>query len=169
MKLNDTQIENLCKKKDLVTPYDRKYLQPHSIDLTLGTNFKVPIPERKGEFDDYHINKGSLFKIKPNQFVLAHTKETISLPQDILGFVCGKSSIARCGIVIESAGLIDAGFLGEITLELYNQSPWELKLTEGMSICQAYFIKVKKPSIKDYSKIGNYNLQTGARKSYLNL
>lgn len=169
MKLNDAQIENLCKKKDLVTPYDRKYLQPHSIDLTLGSDFKIPIAEEKGKFRTIFRSKNSPFILHPKEFVLARTIETINLPQNILGFVCGKSSIARWGIATEEAGLIDAGFSGTITLEVYNKSPWDIKLTPGMAICQAYFNKVKKPSIKNYSKDGHYNNQQDSTQSCIQM
>jgi deoxycytidine triphosphate deaminase len=202
--LNDSRIRYFAQEVNLVTPYDDSQLQPHSIDLRLGTNFKVPkkpstdivgytnvttkqvgstqslhdssgsweynftypsyiCDEHKGEYDDIDIPEEGVFNLPSLSFVLAHTVEIIKVPLNLVGFACGKSTIARNGLQIEAAGLLDAGFHGQVTLELFNMSPWTLSLRAGMPICQAYFCNADEPMHKFYSKIGHYNGQRGAK------
>jgi dCTP deaminase len=191
--LNDSRIRYFIQQSDLITPYDESLLQPHSIDLRLGTNFKIPVRpttdksfvagpkwihnevtytemvnhyeynEHKGEFHDVDIETDGSFMLPSLSFVLAHTIEIVKVPQNLVGFCCGKSTIARNGLQIEAAGLLDAGFHGQVTLELFNMSPWSLNLKAGLPICQVYFCNADEPMHKFYNKIGHYNGQRGAK------
>ena len=86
----------------------------------------------------HNLNSGPL-TLYCNCFILASTLETISVPSDLCGFVVGKSSVARKGMQIESAGLVDPGFKGQLTLEVINFSREPFILTVGMRIAQIFF------------------------------
>jgi dCTP deaminase len=169
--LNDHFIQLLSERDGLITPYNRDNVQPHSYDCTLDDVIRVAYYDEKSDeryWDQYNCYTNEFF-LKPGQFALASTKEYFRIPQDIVGFVQGKSTVGRNGLQIENAGLIDAGFSGAITLELYNMAPWPIKLKAGMRICQVHFTSVDAPVYKDYSKIGHYNGQRGATKAVYTL
>jgi len=106
------------------------------------------------------------YKLMPNEFVLMASQEILNIPNGILSFVQGRSSIARLGIQTEQAGLIDAGFRGTITLEVFNQSSYPIYLYKGMRIAQVYFFKAQYADrlygIKNNSKYQNQIVATGS-------
>jgi len=69
------------------------------------------------------------------------TKETLKIPNGIVAFIQGRSSVARLGIQVEQSGLVDSGFTGTITLEMFNESSEKIMLFEGMRIAEVYFFK----------------------------
>ncbi|WP_395000818.1 dCTP deaminase [Acinetobacter sp.] len=160
--LNDLQITTHADS-NLIVPFSEELLQPHSYDATLDSIIKI------ATYNPFTKERGWLLRdlskedveLEHGDFALASTVEVFTLPQTIVGFVQGKSSVGRNGLQIENAGLIDAGFSGAITLELYNMAPWPIKLTKGMSICQIHFTPVEAPRFKNYSKTGHYNGQRG--------
>lgn len=158
--LNDSKIIELAQIEG-ISPFDMEYLQPHSYDARLANMIKIPSytpSTKKKEWVDHTFDE---VEIESKEFVLASTIEYFKLPENVVGFVCGKSTIGRNGLQIENAGLIDAGFEGAITLELYNMAPWPITLKADMRICQIYFFDVESPEYKNYQKIGNYNKQVG--------
>lgn len=160
--LNDEAIIHEVAINQMIVPFDLHLLQPHSYDCTLDTMIKFA--KYSEEFDERRWDTRSCAEglwLNPREFALASTVEFFHIPQYVVGFVQGKSSIGRNGLQIENAGLIDAGFSGAITLELYNMAPWPIKLTKGMSICQIHFTGVDMPLVKNYSKTGHYNGQKG--------
>lgn len=169
--LNDFLIKLNSERDALIAPFALKNLQPHSYDATLDQKIKVAryLPETDSKVWEYFDCFTEDFSLKPGEFALASTVEYFKLPQDIVGFVQGKSSVGRNGLQIENAGLIDAGFEGTITLELYNMAPWPIKLKAGMPICQMHFTTVESPVYKDYSRIGHYNGQTGPTEAVYKL
>ena len=84
--------------------------------------------------------------IKPNEFVLLASNEILNIPNGIVGFVQGRSSIARIGMQTEEAGLVDSGFRGTITFEVYNETPYSIRIYKGMRVAQIYFIKSQRSS-----------------------
>lgn len=172
--LNDVRIKNLCEDKLLVKPFELGNLQSHSLDCRLGDTIKTA----QCEFTDHHtsftkhwvidnLTEGRYF-LQPGTFALASTVEYFNCPPTIAGIVCGKSSIGRNGLQIENAGLIDPGFHGQITLELYNMAPWPIELHANMLICQVYFYDVEKAEINPYMlKASNYCGQKGPTISRL--
>lgn len=160
--LNDQAIDTLAFGQGVITPYNIKNLQPHSLDLTLGKEFKViDINPYSTARRFIKLNKEN-FTIGPHEFVLAHTEEVVNLPTGIVGMVQGKSTIGRNGLQIENAGLIDEGFVGQITLELYNMTAVPLNLKAGMPICQILFYKTEPAVLTSYKNQGHYNGQSGA-------
>lgn len=134
MILCDGDIERIIKEKGfyIVNPFNEEMLQPNSIDLTLSSELKTI------EGKSIDISQDS-YILKPHEFILGSTFEKIAVPVDLCGHIDGKSSIGRLGVFIENSGFVDSGFIGNITLEIYNASNKEFELTEGMSICQIIF------------------------------
>lgn len=161
--LRDLDIEIEAKRNSLIKPFELNNVQPHSYDATLHDVIKVAHYDPMTEERSWIIKNCFVEPVElgPQQFALASTNEYFKLTQNLVGFVQGKSSIGRNGLQIENAGLIDAGFEGMITLELFNMAPWPIKLTAGMSICQIHFTAVSSPVYKNYALIGHYNKQTG--------
>lgn len=144
---------------------DRNAIQPNSVDIHLGREFAHQRSD--GTFETF--NAESII-LRPGDFVLATTKEYFYFPVNMHGVLQGKSSWARLGLYVESAGLFDSGFEGEGVIELTNQSCSPLALDAGKPIAQMIFIRnlpVKRPyGKKKYSK-SNYQSQKGAQQSVL--
>lgn len=134
----------------LVNPYNEEMLQPSSVDLTLGWELK----NLHGKSVD--LRCGS-YKIKPQEFILGSTFEKIHIPYDLCGHIDGKSSIGRLGVFVHvSSGFCDAGFTGNVTLEIFNASDKEFELYHGMKICQILFETLTHPVRKPYGTRGNH-------------
>lgn len=151
MNLSDCDLAKALERGDLVIdPLNTAAIQPASVDLTLGEEFMFwPRDSFRGTIDmglaareapkmDREIcGNGMHFEVFPGQFVLATTEETVGLADGFCARVEGRSSIGRFGLMVHAtAGFIDPGFKGKITLEMYNLSPHVIKLYPGQSICQ---------------------------------
>lgn len=146
-------------------PFDRVRLQPASLELTLDDEILVDVhgePMRVGRISE----DGLLY---PGCFVLASTIETVHIPNDLVAQVDGKSSYARRGLVVhQTAGFIDPGFRGQITLEFSNASLNPIRLTVGMAICQLVFFQMTGPAQRPYGSPGlgsHYQGQSGPTPS----
>ncbi|HID66372.1 MAG TPA: dCTP deaminase [Aquificaceae bacterium] len=165
MILSDRTIKELIEKGELIVePYEPSHVQCSSLDLRLGN--QIAVYENVGCIDVKKELKGvkvvefrEYFEIKPKEFLLATTLEYIKLPNYITAFVEGRSSLGRLGLFIENAGWVDAGFEGQITLELFNANNCPIRLYKGMRICQLVFAKLDKKPEKVYS--GKYKGQKG--------
>ena len=145
--------------KDIVYPYNEKHVQPNSYELTLDDTIKIPS-------EIGWIDQNLPYEIPAGCFILASTKEWLSIPQRAVGKVVGKSSIARLGVAVEFAGMIDTGFKGQITLEIMNFVR-PIILTPGMKIAQL-MIDDSYPVKKVYGECGNhYQNQNGTTVSWL--
>ena len=133
-------------------PDYRSQVHASSMDLRLGNHFKVYNHSQAVCLDPMnmesfsHITKvtevkdGKPFFVQSNEFVLGVTKEKITLPDDLVARVEGRSSLGRLGIVVHStAGFIDPGFSGTITLEISNLNRLPVALYPGMRVCQLAF------------------------------
>ena len=155
MILSDRTLKDIIlnQKIYLVNPFNIEDLQPCSIDLHLGDELKTI----HGKSID--LSQGS-YKLKPNEFILGSTMEYVNVPFDLMARVEGKSSIARLGVMIHiTAGYIDAGFHGNVTLEIYNCSDKEFELFHGDSICQIAFETLTTPVETPYN--GKYQNSQG--------
>lgn len=109
-------------------------IQPVSIDLRLGqVSLKngTPLP-----LDRTFTEPGASWQIRPGEFLLGSTWERIEVCENLVGMIVGKSTIAREGLMVEAAGLVDPGFGGDITLELFNLSSEPIRLDFQQPICQ---------------------------------
>lgn len=115
----------------------------------------------------YQSIEAGHFILKPKQFVLATTMEYFRLPDNLTAFVEGRSSIGRMGLFIQNAGWVDPGFEGEITLELYNASEYEIELIAGRRVGQLVFAQLDRDAQNPYR--GKYQGQSGATGSRINM
>jgi dCTP deaminase len=167
-----------------VEPFDGAMIQPSSVDVRLDSFFRVfenhkysvidPSIEQPDLTREVAVEAKEEFILHPGEFVLASTYEIITLPDDIAGRLEGKSSLGRLGLLTHStAGFIDPGFSGHITLELSNVANLPVKLFPGMKIGQLCLIKLSSPAENPYGSAlygSRYQGQRGptASKSWLN-
>ncbi len=142
---------------------------PSSVDLTLSDSFSWPKSDKDkiilGESVPHKQVQKDEFVLEPNHFVLASTAESIRVPHDMAAYVEGRSSIGRLGLQVQNAGFIDAGFHGQITLELENQSGFPIVLKKGVRICQIVFVQMSRSAEQPYN--GKYCGQSGSTPSRL--
>jgi dCTP deaminase len=183
--LSDRDIRSEIKSgRVAVEPFDEAMIQPSSVDVRLDKFFRV-FENHKYSVIDPSIEQAELtreviaeedeaFILHPGEFVLASTYEIITLPDDIAGRLEGKSSLGRLGLLTHStAGFIDPGFSGHITLELSNVANLPVKLYPGMKIGQLCLIKLSSPAEHPYGSAvyaSRYQGQRGptASRSFMN-
>lgn len=145
--LNDKGVKKLAYDLNLITPFNQANLQPNSYDLTLGNEY---IRDKQFFIENEYL-------LQPNDFILATTVEKINMPSDLAGHVEGKSSTGRIGLMIHStAGFIDAGFQGQITLELKNIGNKPIRLHAGVKICQIAFTTLIGEPMNLYGECSNH-------------
>lgn len=163
MKMSDRSLRALALGGQMLIepePMDGQW-QPCSVDLLLGTSFKWLEP-------GYRLVTDCIV-LPPHTFLLATTKETVWLDKGFMGQVHGKSSWARKGLAVESAGLVDPGFRGQLTLELFNMSTSPIPLAAGKPICQLTVERLDWPADRPYGTEGlgsHYQGQRGATESH---
>ena len=167
-----------------IDPFDDTLVQPSSVDVRLDSLFRVFNNTRYTHIDPARQQdeltslvepvNGEPFVLHPGEFVLASTYEVITLPDDIAGRLEGKSSLGRLGLLTHStAGWIDPGFSGHVTLELSNVATLPIKLWPGMKIGQLCLFRCSSPAEHPYGSSvygSRYQDQRGPTpsKSYLN-
>lgn len=175
MLLSDRDIRAQIQEKRVgVEPFDEAMIQPSSVDVRLDKFFRVfenhryevidPALEQPELTREIVAEDGEAFILHPGEFVLASTYEIITLPDDIAGRLEGKSSLGRLGLLTHStAGFIDPGFSGHITLELSNVANLPVKLYPGMKIGQLCLIKLSSPAEHPYGSAQYLNRYQGQR------
>jgi dCTP deaminase len=167
-----------------VEPYDEAMIQPSSVDIRLDRFFRVfdnhkyphidPAVEQSDLTREVEPDGDEPFILHPGEFVLGSTYEVCTLPDDIAARVEGKSSLGRLGLLTHAtAGFVDPGFSGHVTLELANVATLPIKLYPGMKIGQLCFFRLTSPALHPYgsAKYGSrYQGQRGPTpsKSYAN-
>lgn len=164
MILSDRSLrEQLAAGRIVIDPLDESLIQPSSIDVRISTLFRVFRNHTAGVIDVkldlsdltelIEIPGDGVFMLHPGEFVLGSTLERVACPDDLVGRVEGKSSLGRLGLLIHStAGFIDAGFDGHITLELANVASLPITLYPGMKIGQVSFMQMTTPADNPYGK-----------------
>ena len=162
MVLSDRTIkEELEKGHIVISPLDPNDIQPASVDLHLDRNILVfansrrPYIDVKEGLEDLtqmvEIQEDSPFILHPGEFVLGSTLENIELPADLVARLEGKSSLGRIGLVIHStAGFVDPGWKGHLTLELSNLARLPITLYRGMKIGQISYLRLTTPADRVY-------------------
>ena len=176
MLLSDGTIRRMIADGRIrLDPYYPELVQPASIDVRLGPRFVVfrrtsaayidPANLTDDLFEEVNISGGRRFIMHPGEFALASTVEHLELPNNISARLEGKSSLGRIGLVIHStAGFVDAGWKGELTLELNNVAVMPIMLREGMRIGQLSFMSMDRPAERPYGSEGlgsRYQGQSG--------
>jgi dCTP deaminase len=180
MVLSDRSLrEALAAGRIVVDPLDESCIQPSSIDVKVSNLFRVfrnhtaGIIDVKEDLEDLTelitIPEEGVFMLHPGEFVLGSTLERIACPIDLVARVEGKSSLGRLGLLIHStAGFIDAGFDGHITLELANVASLPITIYPAMKIGQVSFLEMTTPADNPYgsgAKGSKYQGQRGPTPS----
>jgi len=180
--LSDRSIrEQLAAGRIVIDPLDESLIQPSSIDVRISNLFRVFRNHTAGVIDVKRDMAGLTepievpaggddpFMLHPGEFVLGSTLERIAVPDDLVGRIEGKSSLGRLGLLIHStAGFIDAGFDGHVTLELANVASLPITLYPGMKIGQVSFVQMTTPADQPYgsgAKGSKYQGQRGPTPS----
>ena len=162
MILSDRTIRQKIEAGEIgVDPYDPALIQPSSIDVRLARRFLVfrntkrAFIEPQEPADDLmeliEVSNGERMYIHPGEFLLGATIEKVRIPDDLVARLEGRSSLGRLGIVIHStAGFIDAGFEGTVTLEISNLANLPIGLIPGMRIGQISFMQMTTPAERPY-------------------
>ena len=180
MILSDRSIrEELAAGRIVIDPLDEACIQPSSVDLHIDRYFRVFRNHTMGHIDVkknledltelVEIGEDDTFMLHPGEFVLGSTSERVALPDDLVARLEGKSSLGRLGLLIHStAGFVDAGWDGQLTLELSNVAILPITLYPGMKIGQISFIRMTSSAEHPYgsAEVGSkYQGQVGPRPS----
>jgi dCTP deaminase len=178
--LSDGTIRRLVAEgRVLIDPWDEAMVQPASVDLRLGTSFRVFHNHRitaidladppRGLTELVEVDDHESFVIHPGEFVLGRTQEHVELPDDIVARIEGKSSLGRLGLIVHAtAGFVDPGFKGTLTLEITNLTRVPIILWPGKPIAQLSFMALDQPAERPYGhpELGShYHGQTDATES----
>lgn len=160
--LSDRDIRaELESGRVVLDPYDADMVQPSSIDVRLDRYFRLfdnhryamidPATEQPNLTRLVEVDPDAAFVLHPGEFVLGATFEQVTLPDDVAARLEGKSSLGRLGLLTHStAGFIDPGFTGHVTLELSNVATLPITLWPGMKIGQMCFFRLSSPAEQPY-------------------
>jgi len=166
MVLSDRTIKRLLDEGRIgIEPYEEELLQPSSVDVRVDKLFRVfrnsryPFIDVKQEMEELtelvEVEPDEAFILHPGEFVLGSTLERITLPDDLVARLEGKSSLGRLGLLIHStAGFIDPGWDGHVTLELSNVANLPITIYYGMKIGQLSFVQLSEPAEHPYGTGG---------------
>ena len=160
--LSDATIRELIDSGRIrIDPWDPSMVQPASVDVRLGNSFRVFHNHRIQSIDladpprdlteHVEIDESGQFVIHPGEFVLGRTEELVEIPDDIVCRIEGKSSVGRMGLVVHAtAGFVDPGFRGTLTLEITNFNSVPIVLRPGLPIAQLSFMALDRPAERPY-------------------
>ena len=160
--LSDGTIRRLVDEGRIkIEPWDPSMVQPASVDLKLGASFRVFHNHRlpaidlaeppSGVTEHVQIDETASFVIHPGEFVLGTTVEWVELPDDIVARIEGKSSLGRLGLIVHAtAGFVDPGFEGTLTLEITNLTRVPIVLWPGKPIAQLSFMALDQAAERPY-------------------
>jgi len=178
--LSDRTIkEELAAGRLAIKPLNERDIQPASVDLHLDRWFRIfrvtsrSYVDVRKPMDDLteqvEINRNTPFFLQPGSFALGCTLESVTLPDDIVARLDGRSSLGRLGLLVHAtAGYVDPGWTGKLTLELSNQSQMPIALYYGMKVSQISFLRMSTPVERPYGSSGlasKYQGQTGPTPS----
>jgi dCTP deaminase len=160
--LSDGTIRRLVDEGRIrIEPWDAAMVQPASVDVRLGRSFRVFHNHRAAAIDlrdpptnlteQVEVDDGEAFVIHPGEFVLGRTLEWVELPDDVVSRIEGKSSVGRLGLIVHAtAGFVDPGFSGTLTLEITNLTRIPIKLYPGLPIAQLSFMTLDASAERPY-------------------
>ncbi len=166
MVLSDRTIrEEIAGGHIIIDPLDESSIQPASVDLRLGHKLRVFRSHRLQVIDVrepmeqltelVEIDEANPFVLHPGEFALGVTLESICLPNNVVGRLDGKSSLGRLGLVVHStAGFVDPGWEGNLTLELSNLANLPINLYATMKVSQISFMRLTTPAENPYGSAG---------------
>jgi dCTP deaminase len=179
--LSDKTIRKLIAKgKLVVTGIQDEDIQPASIDIRISNDFlrmtelktniegeDVDIRQNiyigKGKpvhYESHTVSDNEYFMIRPGEFILASAKSYLKIPDNIVGLIEGKYSVGRQGLLIQNTGIIDPGYEGKVTLELFNITQSNIYIKPGEKIAQIMLLRIDKHASNPYNKIKIENTTT---------
>ena len=175
--LSDKWIKRMAKEQEMISPFEEKQIRGNSIsygvssygydarvadEFKIFTNVNTEIVDPKNfKSTSFVSRKGSECIIPPNSFVLASTVEYFKVPEDVLVICLGKSTYARCGIIVNVTPL-EPSWCGHVTLEFSNTTPLPAKIYANEGVSQFVFIKGnEKPNVTYAKRKGKYMKQKG--------
>ena len=173
--LSDRDISaQLTAGRITLEPFEASMIQPSSIDVRLDRSFRLfdnhrypfidPAEEQPDLTRLVEVDPREAFVLHPGEFVLASTLECVTLPDDIAARVEGKSSLGRLGLLTHAtAGFVDPGFSGHVTLELSNVATLPIKLWPGMKVGQLCFFQLSSPAEHPYGSSARGSHYQGQR------
>ena len=170
MILSDRTIRGLATNCGLIDPFDEDQLQPCSYDVRLDSRIKrVVQTELRGVSMDTLNIANMEYALRPGEFILGSTVESVSIPDYLACRFEGKSSLGRIGLTTHvTAGFIDPGFQGTITLEIKNENQFPILLKPGMLIGQLCFIRLNTKVDRMYGSVelgSHYQNQIGVTEA----
>ena len=158
----------------VIDPYDAEMVQPSSVDVRVDNRFRVfhnaryPYIDVRQPMDDLtelvEVHDGEPFILHPGEFVLGQTLERVTLPEDLVARLEGKSSLGRLGLLIHStAGYVDPGWRGNLTLELSNVANLPITIYPGMKIGQISFFRLTSAAENPYGSTAAGSKYQGQR------
>ena len=175
MLLSDRDIRaELDSGRVVLDPYDPAMIQPSSIDIRLDRLFRLFDNHKYAVIDPsldqpdltrlVEVEKGEPLILHPGEFILGSTYEAVTLPDDIAARLEGKSSLGRLGLLTHStAGFIDPGFTGHVTLELSNMATLPIALWPGMKVGQLCFFRLSSAAEFPYGSTHSGSRYQGQR------
>lgn len=166
MMLSDRDIRAALTDGSLtLDPFDDRLIQPASIDICLGDRFRVFNAHKHTHIDPAQpqdnltsltqVPHGEPFVLHPGEFALGSTQQTVTIGAGLAARVEGRSSLGRLGLLVHStAGFIDPGFSGQITLELASVAPLPILLWPGMRVGQLCLLRLSSPAERPYGTPG---------------
>lgn len=166
MKLSDRDILKRIEERSIeIDPAENVRFGPVSIDLTLDRRFLyfrheqlsvIDVDKGLGHQDpmtQYDVPDGEAFILQPKAFALGATKERVKIPDDLVGWLDGRSSLARIGLMVHAtAHTLEPGWNGVITLEFFNAGNIALALRPGMRVCAVSFEPLTSPALNPYDR-----------------
>ena len=173
MVLSDRTIRSeIDAGRIVIDPFDEGLVQPSSVDVRVDSRFRVfhnaryPYIDVRQQMPDLtelvQVRDSEPFILHPGEFVLGQTLERVTLPDDLVARLEGKSSLGRLGLLIHStAGFVDSGFSGNLTLELSNVANLPITIYQGMPIGQISFMRMDAPVEHPYGDDENASKYQG--------
>ena len=180
MILSDRTLrEQIAAGRIIIEPFDDEFVQPSSIDVRISNLFRVfrnytaraiDVKEDMATLTEpIELAPDGVFMLHPGEFVLGSTFERIGVPDDLVGRIEGKSSLGRLGLIVHAtAGFVDPGFRGSLTLEITNLTRVPIILWPGKPIAQLSFMTLDQPAERPYGhpELGShYHGQVDATES----
>ncbi|MCB0063493.1 MAG: dCTP deaminase [Caldilineaceae bacterium] len=164
--LCDSQIIDLARHHGLVEPFDETLVNPASIDLRVGTYFRMEMENARRSTDElwtspYELDTGGGYLLQCGESILLDTLEYVRVPTNVATQLLLKSSAGRNGGDVYNAGYADPGFHGTLTFRYRNEMRRPLLITPGMRLVQLVLWEMSKIPAKPYTMTGRYNGQRG--------
>ena len=150
MRVADEWVETVLRSGEVIDP---KYPHPLTVRDETIYNESPMIP-------GWYSQRLNWYVLQPGAFVLCRSVETFTVPEDVVGIVVGKSTYARCGLIVNCTPM-EPGWLGELTIELHNASHHAIKVYANEGIAQVMFFRGERPAVTYADKRGKYQRQTG--------